>query len=152
MSQEQTEIKANEEFEKALKLFNRFLRENNLKVTRERRLILKELTYASTHLDAEELLLRLRKRGEKVSRATIYRTFDLLTRASLISKSDFGHNHFHYEKSIGSERHDHMICSDSGEVIEFKDDRLDSLLKEICDDNGFEMQHRSLQVFGRIKK
>jgi len=139
-------------FDEALDLFTRHLKENNLKMTRERRLILKEIIQANSHLDAEELLLRLRKRGEKVSRATIYRTFDLLTKADLIARSDFGHNHYHYEKNIGKEPHDHMICQETETVIEFSDKRLDDLLTEICKEHNFEMAHRELQIFGRLKK
>lgn len=138
-------------YDEALDKFTDYLKKNSLKITRERRLILKELIFANSHLDAEELLIRLRKKNERVSRATIYRTFDLLTKADLIARSDLGHNHFHYEKSIGKERHDHMICNATGTVIEFSDKRLDALLEEICEAHGFTMENRTLQIFGTVK-
>ena len=136
------------EYDKALEFFTTYLRHNDLKMTRERRLILKEIFSANTHLEAEDLLLRFRRKGEKVSRATIYRTFDLLLKANLIVKSDFGHNHYHYERLFGRKTHDHMICSDTGKVIEFSDNRLEELLEAICRQHHFKMTHRSLQLFG----
>ena len=147
------ESEKKELYEKALDHFTDYLRENDLKMTRERRLILKEIFHADSHLEAEDLLMRFRRKGDKVSRATIYRTFDLLIRANLISRSDFGHNHYHYEKDFGEKQHhDHMICQESGVVIEFRDPRIDALLEEICKNNNFKMSHRSLQVFGKLEE
>jgi Fur family ferric uptake transcriptional regulator len=135
-------------YEDALNYFTVYLKRNGLKMTRERRLILREIFYADSHLEAEDLLMRFRRRGEKVSRATIYRTFDLLVKAKLIERSDFGHNHYHYEKSFGRKHHDHLICENTGKVIEFTDQRLENLLKEICEQHQFRMESRSLQIFG----
>lgn len=135
-------------YDKALASFTEYLRGHNLKMTRERRLILKEIFNANTHLEAEDLLMRLRKRGEKVSRATIYRTFDLLVTARLIARSDFGHNHYHYEKKYGQEHHDHMICTSCGAIVEFHDDSLEEAQKRICAEHDFAMNSHSLQIFG----
>jgi Fur family transcriptional regulator, ferric uptake regulator len=140
--------KSQELYTQALEHFTDYLRRNSLKMTRERRLILKEIFFADTHLEAEDLLMRFRRKGEKVSRATIYRTFDLLIKADLIDRSDFGHNHYHYEKTFGRKHHDHMICENTGEVIEFRDPRLEELLVEICKKHNFTMKSRSLQIFG----
>lgn len=133
---------------RALESLTRFLRANNLKMTKERRLILKEIFEEDEHLEAEDLLVRFRNRGERVSRATIYRTFDLFIQAGLIKKSDFGHDHYHYEKSFGLEHHDHLICRRCGKVIEFNDPELENLQREICKKRGFTMHSHTLQIFG----
>ena len=134
--------------DKALAAFTAFLRRNRLKMTKERRMILEEMLSRDAHLEAEDLLLRLREKGKKVSRATIYRTFDLLLKAGLITKSDFGHSHAHYERSFGQRHHDHMICERSGRLIEFTSPELDDLLRRICEERDFRMKRRSLQIFG----
>lgn len=138
--------------EKALARFASYLKRNHLKMTRERRLILREMLEDDSHLEAEDLLVRFRQRGEKVSRATIYRTFDLLVRAGLIEKSDFGHGHYHYEKSFGREHHAHMICQQCGAVIEFGSVELENLQKRICAEHGFRPEKHSLQIFGTCSK
>ena len=134
--------------EKALARFTDYLKRNHLKMTRERRLILREIFDDESHLEAEDLLMRFRQRGEKVSRATIYRTFDLLVRADLIERSDFGHSHYHYEKSFGREHHDHMICRKCGKVTEFSSVELERLQKRICAEHDFRLENHSLQIFG----
>jgi len=135
----------------AMDSFVAHLKRFGLKMTRERRLILREIFESEGHFEAEDLLMRFRARGEKVSRATIYRTFDLLLKAGLIRKSDFGENHFHYERSFGLEHHDHMICRSCGKVIEFHDEQLEELKQKICDERGFKMDNHSLQIFGFCK-
>lgn len=132
----------------ALERFALYLKRHSLKMTRERRLILREIFGSDDHFEAEDLLLRFRARREKVSRATIYRTFDLLTKAGLIKKSDFGENHYHYERSYGEEHHDHMICRRCGIVIEFSNPDIEALQDKIAGDYSFEITSHSLQIFG----
>ena len=134
--------------DEALERFALFLKRHSLKMTRERRLILREIFSSDDHFEAEDLLLRFRARKEKVSRATIYRTFDLLNKAELIKKSDFGENHYHYERSYGQEHHDHMICRRCGNVIEFSSPDIEALQEKIAKDYGFEMTSHTLQIFG----
>ncbi len=138
--------------EQAQDLFTRFLRRNKLKMTRERRLILEELFKDDDHLEAEDLLVRFRRRGDKVSRATIYRTFDLLIKAGLIKKSDFGESHYHYEKIFGIDHHDHLVCERCGVVIEFSNPELEELQKKICEEEDFSPTSHSLQIFGCCSK
>lgn len=113
---------------------------------------MREIFNEESHLEAEELLARFRSRGDKVSRATIYRTFDLLLRAGLIKKSDFGHDHFHYEKKYGREHHDHLVCVSCGEVIEFFSSDLEKLQEKVCKEHDFQMDNHSLQIFGLCRR
>jgi Fur family ferric uptake transcriptional regulator len=144
-------MERNENTDIALERFVNHLKRHGLKMTRERRLILREIFSSDEHFEAEDLLMRFRTRREKVSRATIYRTFDLLNRAGLIKKSDFGENHYHYERSTGEDHHDHMICRRCGKVIEFSHPELEKLKEKICREQGFEMSSHSLQIFGYCK-
>lgn len=135
-------------YDQALDNFARYLKRENLKMTRERRLILKEILNSGTHLEAEDLMMNFRKRGERVSRATIYRTFDLLLKAGYIVKSDFGQSHYHYEWNFGLKHHDHLICNQCGTVIEFSDPELEELQNKICSRHNFSVTSHTLQIFG----
>jgi Fur family ferric uptake transcriptional regulator len=138
--------------DKAFADFAVYLKRNRLKMTRERRIILRELFSDDSHMDAEDLQHRFSKRGKKVSRATIYRTFELLLQAGLIKKSDFGHNHYHYEKRFGGEHHDHLVCTRCGAVFEFHNQELERIQEEVCRRRGFRMTSHSLQIFGLCRK
>lgn len=145
-------VNGQEIYDQALDSFTEFLKRQSLKMTRERRLILREILSSDSHLEAEDLLINFRKRGERVSRATIYRTFDLLLKAGLIVKSDFGQSHYHYERRFGRSHHDHLICSNCGTVIEFNDPALEELQKKVCDKHKFSMTNHTLQIFGFCSK
>ena len=100
---------------RAEKFFVQYLRDNNLKVTKERLMLLEELFGSSGHLDADSLLFQLRSQGKHVSRATIYRTLDLLVQCGLARKSRLGREHYVYEKVTPGKRHDHMVCTGCGQ-------------------------------------
>ena len=76
--------------QRAQKLFIQYLRENNLKVTQERLALLDEIFATDEHLDADDLLAKMKRKQRKVSRATVYRTLDLLVQCGLVRKSRLG--------------------------------------------------------------
>ena len=80
--------------QRAQKLFIQYLRENNLKVTQERLALLDEIFATDEHLDADDLLARMKSKQRKVSRATVYRTLDLLVQCGLVRKSRLGREHY----------------------------------------------------------
>jgi Fur family ferric uptake transcriptional regulator len=100
------------------------------------------------HFDADELFAQMRTGGQKVSRATVYNTLDLLQDCGLISKYRFGENHSRYEKAFGRPHHHHLICLECGEIIEFVNDRIEKVQSEVCKENNFNAQTTTLQIFG----
>jgi Fur family ferric uptake transcriptional regulator len=130
------------------KFFVQYLRDNNLKVTKERLMLLDELFTSSGHLDADSLLFQLRNQGKRVSRATIYRTLDLLVQCGLVRKSRLGREHYYYEKMEPGGGHHHMVCTATGKIIEFWDADLDERLRRICQDHKFRPTFISIQVQG----
>ncbi len=134
--------------QRAQKLFIQYLRENNLKVTQERLALLEEIFEAEEHLDADELLARMKAKKKKVSRATIYRTLDLLVQCGLVRKSRLGQEHYFYERVQPGKRHDHMVCTNCGTIIEFWDPQLDERQRQICRDHGFRPSFYSIQIQG----
>jgi Fur family ferric uptake transcriptional regulator len=134
--------------QRAQKLFIQYLRENNLKVTQERLALLDEIFATSEHLDADELLARMKTKQRKVSRATVYRTLDLLVQCGLVRKSRLGREHYFYEKMEPGGGHHHMVCTATGKIIEFWDADLDDRLRRICQDHKFRASFISIQVQG----
>jgi Fur family ferric uptake transcriptional regulator len=134
------------------KKFSAFLKENNLKTTPERMAVLKAVLLSDGHFDADQLFERAQKYSRRVSRATIYRVLPLLVEAGFVSETLLSQGRVSYERVYGSQRHDHMICDDCQEVIEFRSARLDDLVEEISSLRGFvESEHR-LSVRGLCRK
>lgn len=133
---------------RAEKFFVQYLRDNNLKVTKERLMLLEELFNSTGHLDADSLLFQLRNQGKRVSRATIYRTLDLLVQCGLARKSRLGREHYVYERVTPGKRHDHMVCTGCGRIIEFYDADLDERQREVCLEHNFRPSFYSLQIQG----
>jgi len=134
--------------QRAQKLFIQYLRENNLKVTRERLALLEEIFSTNEHLDAEELLAKMKAKNRKVSRATVYRTLDLLVQCGLVRKSRLGHEHYFYEKVQPGKRHDHMVCTHCSTIIEFWDPEMDERQRQICAEHHFRPSFYSIQIQG----
>ena len=130
----------------------KYLRDKKLRPTRERYVLLEEILRADGHFDADELYASLRSRGLKASRATVYSTLDLLVDCGLVSRYRFGENHSRYEKAFGRPRHDHLICLECGEIIEFVNEKLGTMITEVCDRNKFSHQNSTLQIFGTCAK
>ena len=133
---------------RAEKFFIQYLRDNNLKVTKERLMLLEELFNSTGHLDADSLLFQLRNKGRKVSRATIYRTLDLLVQCGLARKSRLGREHYVYERVTPGKRHDHMVCTGCGKILEFYDADLEERQRQVCLAHGFRPTFYSLQIQG----
>lgn len=132
-----------------LKAFKDYLKSQRLKFTRTRRLIYEEIFSDETvHPDAYEIHRRLKSKGEKVSLATIYRTLNFLVKSGLVSEVDFGENHSHYEPEITKAAHGHFVCLSCGEVKEFSNEKIQSLLKKIAKESQFKTDKFSIQVFG----
>jgi len=128
--------------------FEAFLRSKKLKLTGERLAILASIFQRESHFDAETLHAELRTEGGDISRATVYRTLDLLVQSGLVRKNSLGASHANYEAARGDEHHDHLICLNCNLVVEFYRPDLEELQDRICADQGFKLVHHSLQIFG----
>ncbi|NTU53333.1 MAG: transcriptional repressor [Chlorobiaceae bacterium] len=124
------------------------MKEEGLRCTRERLNVLREIYRSGTHLDADEIFVRLRKQEVAISRATVYHTLDLLFRFNLVTKIDLGHKHAHYEKSWGVANHLHIICLKCGKVSEATSNELPGMMEKLCTENGYSLGNFSLQLFG----
>ena len=136
-----------------LEAFKEHLRSQKLKFTQTRRLIYEEIFSDKTiHPNAYDIHRRLKNKGEKVSLATIYRTLNLFVKSGLVSEVDFGENHSHYEPEISRTAHGHLVCLSCGEVQEFSNEKVQSILKKIGKRSQFKTDKFSIQVFGYCQK
>lgn len=140
--------KSNNTVAKVEALFKTFMKEDGLRCTQERLNVIREIYRSDTHLDADEIFVRLRKQGVAISRATVYHTLDLLFRFNLVTKIDLGHKHTHYEKSWGVANHLHIICLKCGLVTEATSNDLPVMMDQLCFENGYSLGSFSLQLFG----
>lgn len=131
--------------------FESYLRGKKLKLTTERMAILGAIFQRDHHFDAETLHTELKAQGGDISRATVYRTLDLLVQCGLVRKSSLGSSHANYEAAHDDEHHDHLICLNCNTVLEFYRPDLEALQEEICGAQGFKPLHHSLQIFGLCK-
>lgn len=125
------------------------LRAQGLRMTAQRRLILKTLNEATEHLDAETLYQRLRERDRSVSLATVYRTLNVLHKAGLVDQRflDQDHSRGFYEIREGKE-HYHFTCRGCGQVIEFETELVNRLCRELSARHGVRVQRTALHVEG----
>ncbi len=113
-----------EAYQSAETTLKTYIRNQGLRETRERYAILAEIYLHLEHFDAEQLYHQLLERGIKVSRATVYNTLQLLVEAGLVRRYLFGEGRMLYERSLGRQQHDHLICLDCGEIREFCDPQM----------------------------
>lgn len=137
--------------EKVLSIFSAYLIQNGHRKTPERFAILSEIYDYKGHFDVETLYEKMKNNNYRVSRATLYNTIELLLACNLVTKHQFGKNLAQYEKAHGSKQHDHLIFTDSNEVKEFCDPRIQQIKTTIEELFDVDIQHHSLYFYG-IKK
>ena len=128
------------------------LRKAGLKVTQPRKLILELLDEAGNkHVTADDIYRVLIQAGQDIGLATVYRVLNQFEAAGLVVKHNFEGGQAYYELDSGS-HHDHMVCVETGKVIEFSNTEIERLQAEIAAKHGYVIEDHSLVIYVRPKK
>ena len=123
------------------------LKKEGLRYTNQRQAVWDEIKSNDDHRDAEQIYNALRNNNLNVSRATVYRTIDVLVKNRLVRKMDVGDGRSLYESRLDDEHHDHMICLDTGDIIEFYNEELEDLQDKIAKKHGYKVVRHVHQLF-----
>jgi Fur family ferric uptake transcriptional regulator len=120
--------------------------DKGLKMTEQRRVIARVLSDSADHPDVEAVHRRAAAIDPKISIATVYRTVRLFQEASILERHDFGDGRARYEE-MPTEHHDHLIDLQSGRVIEFKNEEIEKLQREVAARLGYKLVDHRLELF-----
>jgi Fur family ferric uptake transcriptional regulator len=129
-------------------IFRRHLKEQSLKYTPERADILNAIIEQDGIFEADTLMHGMRAQGDRVSKATVYRTLKLLQEAGIINQTLFDGKQAHYQLVYGRSELDSMVCVNTGAMIQIKCPELAELRDAICRDHGWEPVGHRFQVYG----
>jgi Fur family ferric uptake transcriptional regulator len=134
--------------EKEAEVLENYLREKNLKITGQRKLILDAFLRNEEHISAEELYDQLKKDYPGIGLATIYRTLKLLSECGLANEIHFSEGVTRYEHRFGHEHHDHLICLSCGKYIEVVDPEIEELQARLAKKNNFRILRHRMEIYG----
>ena len=144
-------VRKKDKFEIERALFHEHISSAGLRRTNQRDLILETFLATEEHLTSEDLYMLVHKLDPSVGLTTIYRTLKLLIDAGLAREVRFGDNKTYYEHHYNHEHHDHMICTECGQVIEFFSQEIEALQEQMASNFGFKATHHSLRMWGLCK-
>ena len=121
--------------------------ERGMKMTEQRRIIARVLSDADDHPDVEDLYQRSVKLDPKISIATVYRTVRLFEEAGLLDRHDFGDGRSRYEQA-SDDHHDHLVDVQSGAIIEFHDEEVEELQRQIAARLGYSLIGHRMELYG----
>ena len=126
--------------------------QKGVRLTDQRRLVAKVMSESEDHPDVDELHKRVSRLDSKISIATVYRTVKLFEEAGIVAKHDFKGNKARYEQAP-TEHHDHLIDINTGEIIEFVNQDIEKLQKQVAEKLGYKLVDHRLELYGsKIKK
>ena len=132
--------------------FRTVLRKEGLKITPQRIAVLKEVIKDKGHRECEDIFLAIKRSKTYVSRATVYRTLDILVQNQFVRKLNLGDGKARYESKINSEHHDHLVCITCRKIVEFVDLDIEMLQEKIANKYQFSLKRHVHQLFGICKE
>ncbi len=118
-----------------------------MRMTSQRRIIARVISEATDHPDVEALHRRAVRQDAGISIATVYRTVRLFEEAGILTRHDFGDGRSRYEP-ISDDHHDHLIDLQSGKVVEFTNEKIEELQREVARKLGYKLVDHRLELYG----
>ena len=137
---------------KYINKFKEVLKQEKLKFTDQRFIIFKTLYENDDHFSPDDIKQLLSRKNINISRATIYRTLDILVKYNLARRLLLDDGISRYENKLSKNLHDHMICIESGQIIEFYNEELENLQERIAKDYGYTIIKHVHQLFVKKNK
>ena len=135
-----------------LKKFKSILKDENLKMTPQRVEVFRQVCDSNEHQESEEIFISLRKRDVNISRATVYRTMDILYQHDLVQRMDIGDGKWRYEHWLDCNQHDHLICIRCGTIVEFINTQIEEIQNDVAEKFDYELVRHVHQLFGLCKQ
>ena len=142
-------MSATTETDAYIRLFSRYLHEQGLPVTHQREVVADVVFSSGDHLSVDDIEREVRSVGERIGKATIYRTLDLLVKSNLVAENDFGEGFKRYEHRLSREPiHEHLICIHCGTVTEFQNSAVHQIEALVTAEHGFRPIRHKLEIYG----
>jgi Fur family ferric uptake transcriptional regulator len=125
-----------------------YLKAGNYRITPERFEVLDYVMETDGHFDADELFLKMKTSGSKISRATVYNTLDVLEECGLVFRARLKDHGSRFEKAFGRTHHDHLVCIECGKIVEFVDEGIENAQEMVAKRFKFKLTGHSHQIFG----
>jgi Fur family ferric uptake transcriptional regulator len=129
-------------------MLHAYMAKKGLRSTDQRKLIVETFFQADNHVSIEELLAQVRAKDRRVGYATVYRTLKLLTECGVANERRFGDGLTRYELADDATHHDHLICIECGDIVEFEEPRIEDLQERVAHKYGFELRSHKHELYG----
>lgn len=137
---------------KEAEVFINCLREKDLKLTVQRKMVIDAFLQAIPHISAEELYDRLKNNNKTIGLTTVYRTLKLLRDCGLADVIRLSDGIIRYEPVFGLKQHDHLICLQCGRMIEAVNPEIEEIQQRLAQTNGFKVLSYRLEMYGICKE
>ena len=118
-------------------------------MTQQREAVAEAVFSSEKHLSVEDIERKLRTASERIGKATIYRTLDLLVKSKLVEEHDFGEGFKRYEHRLSRQpEHEHLICFECGGVTEFRSAEVQTIQSRVTQEYGFRPTRHRLEIYG----
>ncbi|MGC6367503.1 MAG: Fur family transcriptional regulator [Candidatus Marinamargulisbacteria bacterium] len=128
--------------------FETYLKDRQQRYTGQKKDIVAAILSKRDHFEIDEFISEEHLKGNRLARATVYRTVKQLLDANLIQKINAGNGRIYYEYNEELEHHDHMICNQCGKIIEIKNSAIEKAIFNECKKLNFIPEYRSLHIYG----
>jgi Fur family ferric uptake transcriptional regulator len=125
-----------------------YMIKKGLRSTDQRKLIVETFFRAENHVSIEELLAQVREKDPRVGYATVYRTLKLLAECGVANERRFGDGLTRYELADDATHHDHLICIECGEIVEFEEPRIEDLQEQVARTHRYELRSHKHELYG----